>query len=204
MIKNKKKLLEDVEKKKNIICSKLDMDGEKIKVKVDRSVKGMGGIAKWKRKVGLSKQLIQIWDEDPNICFSVLGHELIHLKYHDNKHFMVRICTILPFTAAARAKILLIEMRANIEGMAILNFNNNEIDRVQDKLRENNYSPNRKKSYKQGYPERSQIADFTKRYKVLDEAAQKELLTDFCDVMKIKNSSKFIKKAITVFNKKYS
>ncbi|MFG3613408.1 M48 family metalloprotease [Rummeliibacillus stabekisii] len=204
MIKNKKKLLEAVEKKKNILCSKLDMDGEKIKVKVDRTVKGMGGIAKWKRKVGLSKKLIQIWDEDPNICFSVLGHELIHLKYHDNRHFMVRISTILPFTAIARAKILLIEMRANIEGMAILNLNNNEIDRVQDKLRENNYSPKRKKSYKQGYPEQSQIADFAKRYKVFDDVAKKELLTDFCDVMKINDSSKFISKVISVFNKKYN
>jgi len=202
MIKNKKNLMENVNKQKNVLCKELGIDGQKIKVKHSKFANGIGGFARGKHKVSLSKKLLQIWDEDPNTCHYVLRHELVHLKYNDNKHCKARIATMT--SNHARAKILLCEMRADIEGMAILNLNNKEIERIQNKLRENNLSLTRKQCYNHGYPERSQIADFTKRYEFFDDVAKKELLTDFCDVMKINDSSKFISKVISAFNKKYN
>lgn len=64
-----------------------------------------------------------------------------------------------------------------------------------------NKNPRGKAAYKLGYPDRFQIADFSKRYKTFNDELMRELLKDFCREMDIKDNN-FIESVIQTFKKK--
>ncbi|MEX3625013.1 M48 family metalloprotease [Viridibacillus arvi] len=203
---NRKKLLHtEIFKEKEQVCNKLNINCEKIKLGVS-STKGLTGSAAiffGNEFVHLNKNLLKWWKSDKDVVRTVLAHELVHIKYKDpsfRNGIVTRLKTL--FSKKAQALVLLMEMRADVEGIATLKLSSTEIERIQMILREFNYSPSKKDSYKLGYPDRYQITEFASKYKVFDDVAKEELLTDFCKVRNI-NNSRFIEQVIKEFNHNY-
>lgn len=93
------------------------------------------------------------------------------------------------------------EMRANVIGNRLLGLQDNEIEEVQMILQDFNKGLTKESTYKQGYPDRSQIANFSIRYQSFSDELMEELLADFCNMMEVKDTS-FVKKVMTTFKEK--
>lgn len=92
-------------------------------------------------------------------------------------------------------------MRANVIGNRLLGLQDNEIEEVQMILQDFNKGLTKESTYKQGYPDRSQIANFSIRYQSFSDELMEELLADFCNMMEVKDTS-FVKKVMTTFKEK--
>lgn len=153
------------------------------------------------KRIGLTEELLDLYGtKDENVLLFILIHELIHLKYKD-KRLWLEVQSILKCNKA-NALILLQEMRANTEAITLLHLSDGEVDYIQNLLQNVNQSPVGEKSYKYGYPDRSQIAYFGKKYKQFSDELMEEILIDFCNVRKVWWSKYFTKRIIKKFKKK--
>jgi predicted metal-dependent hydrolase len=154
-------------------------------------------------RVGLTKPVMKLYKtEMESVLYYMLAHEMVHLKFQDNKHPLLLwdVLGRIGFNRY-RALMLLLEMRANVLGNAIIGLTDREIEQSQEHLQKYNNDLKGKKSYKVGYADRDRIAYFSKKYKEFNNCLMEEVLNDFCEVMKIRDKS-FSQKMIETFKGK--
>jgi hypothetical protein len=153
-------------------------------------------------RIGLTKELLDLYEtKDEHVLLFILIHELTHLKYKD-KRLWLNARSLLLRSNKANALILLQEMRANMEAIMFLNLSDAEIEEGQNFLQSKNNTPMGKEAYTFGYPDRSQIAYFGKKYKGFSEELMEEILEDFCKVRNVWWSKYFTKRIIKKFKRK--
>ncbi|AFU17648.1 hypothetical protein [Bacillus toyonensis] len=144
----------------------------------------------------------------PHVFKFFAGHELIHFnhkEYGSKQAYSSTIATFCNFVKIKgplhkdNAKVLLKEMRANIEGAVIAELSNSEIIDAQILAQNKNNDPLIPDSYKAGYPDRNMISNFCTKYKKFDESVARIILDDFCDKMHISKKEQFINKIVDDF-----
>ncbi|KAA6448316.1 hypothetical protein DX932_31375 [Bacillus cereus] len=144
----------------------------------------------------------------PHVFKFFAGHELIHFNHKEYGPKQALNSTIATFCNSVKikgplhkdnAKVLLQEMRANIEGAVIAELNNSEIIDAQVLAQNKNNDPLIPASYKAGYPDRNMISNFCTKYKKFDESVARIILDDFCDKMHISKKEQFINKIVDDF-----
>lgn len=112
---------------------------------------------------GILKSILQR-NRDYDYALCTTGHELVHLKYKDNKKGMSRI------------EKMKVEVRADIEGRIIIGEQKENvaeiIERVKGKSKDYNKS-------RQGYPSWSNRIKYLRKYDVYNEALEKEIEKDY-------------------------
>ncbi|PFA93004.1 hypothetical protein [Bacillus cereus] len=144
----------------------------------------------------------------PHVFKFFVGHELIHFyhKEYGSKQaynsFIAKLGTLFKIKGPMQkdnAKVLLQEMRANIEGAVIAELSNSEIIDAQILAQNKNNDPLIPASYKVGYPDRNMISNFCTKYKKFDESVARIILDDFCDKIHISKKEQFINKIVDDF-----
>jgi hypothetical protein len=178
--------------------NKLELS-KKIKL-FQKKAKWMTGTAYWKSIV-LTDKLMAEYNKHPFVLYGVLGHELIHIKYQDSglRRLIWNIFGTFG-SKKANALILLMEIRADIEGIAVAGLSDEEISLSQRILKSANNGGDKKDTYKYGYPTREQIIYFANKYKLFDDKVAIEILNDFCDFYHIEKQDDFITEVLRTFN----
>lgn len=170
------------------ICKDMGIT-KKIKFTIVKN-KVMTGFA-YKRKVEITKPLINMYAQYPFLIKLVMAHELSHIKNNDYRlqNLWINLCS----SKINHAKILLRESRADIEAAYYSKLTNKEIDEAHMILNNFNNHKNDYKEYKYGYASRERRSYYSQKYHKFDNEAFTEILNDYCNTLNIKDAEKLIK-----------